>query len=287
MRERNQTIWWVVLGLAFASLLFIGCGSTQQVVSKWSERPVQMDGKLGEWSDSTAFFEKDGIRYAAMNDGEYLYLCLLSSKPGLGRQIVFRGMTIWFDPNGGEKKTIGIRFPLGMAGLNRGEMASPPTDEEPNQRGSRLDELERQALNEFEYLGPGENDRQRVSRLQGQGVEMNITATPERLLYELRIPLQYTSQHPYSVESHAGAKVGIGFESNTAQRLAETAAGGEGRGEGTPGGRTGGGGGGRSGGRSGGGMGGGMGRGGQRPGTAVANVNFSIWSRVQLSEKSQ
>ena len=260
-----------------------GCGSTQQFVSRWSERPIQIDGKLGEWSDSTAFVEKDGIRYAAMNDGEYLYLCLLSSKAGLGRQIVFRGMTIWFDPNGGEKKTIGIRFPLGMGGMGRGDMAVQTPDEESNQRGSRLDELERQAINEFEYLGPGENDRQRVSRLQGQGVEMNNTATPERLLYELKIPLQYSSQHPYSVESHAGAKIGIGFDSNAAQRVAQGGPGGEGRGEGTEGGRTGGGGG-RTGGRTG----GGMGRGGQRPGAGAAatNANFSIWSRVQLSEKA-
>jgi hypothetical protein len=259
-----------------------GCSSTQQLVSRWSEHPVLMDANLGDWTDSTVFVEKEGIRYGIANDGEYLYVCLLSSKANLGRQITFRGMTIWFDPNGGNKKTIGIRFPIGGMGMGRSEMGQQQPDQDPEQRGNRFEEMERQSLNEFEYLGPGENDRQRVSRLQGQGVEMHMTATPERFLYKLKIPLQYSSQHPYAVETHAGAKVGIGIESNTAPKMAEGERGGEGRGEGTGGG-TPGAGGGRSGGRS-----GGMGRGGQRPpGATAATVNFNIWSQVQLAEKAR
>jgi hypothetical protein len=270
---------------AFFALLILsidGCSSTQQLASKWSENPVRMDGGLGDWADSTVFVEKDGIRYGVANDGEFLYLCLISSKANLGRQIMFRGMTIWFDPNGGDKKTIGIRFPIGGTGMGRPEMGQQQPDQDPGQRENRLEEMERQALNEFEYLGPGENDRIRVSRLQGQGLEMHMTATPERFLYKLKIPLQYASQHPYAVETHAGAKIGIGIESNTAARMAQGEPGGEGRGEGVGGGR-----GGAGGGRGGGRMGGGMGGGGQRPGGSVAAVNFSIWSRVQLAEKSR
>jgi hypothetical protein len=258
-----------------------GCTSTQQLVSRWSENPVRMDASLGDWADSTVFAEKDGIRYGVVNDGEYLYLCLLSSKANLGRQIVFRGMTVWFDPNGGEKKTIGIRFPIGGMGTGRPEM-SPQPDQDPEQRGSRFEEMERQSLNEFEYLGPGENERQRVSRLQGQGLEMHMTSTPERFLYKLKIPLQYSATHPYAIETHAGAKIGVGIESNSAARMAEGQQGGEGRGEGTQGGRSGGGGG-----RGGRGMQGGMGRGGQRPGASAAVVSFNIWSRVQLADKAR
>jgi hypothetical protein len=261
-----------------------GCSSTQQLASKWSENPVRMDASLGDWADSTVFIEKDGIRYGAANDGDFLYLCLISSKANLGRQIMFRGMTIWFDPNGGDKKTIGIRFPIGGTGMGRAEMGQQQPDQDPEQRGTRLEEMERLALNEFEYLGPGENDRIRVSRLQGQGMEMHMTATPERFVYKLKIPLQYSSQHPYAVETHAGAKIGIGLESNTAARMAQGEPGGEGRGEGTDIGRPGAGGG-RGGGRMGG---GGMGRGGgQRPGGSATTVNFSIWSRVQLAEKAR
>jgi hypothetical protein len=269
----------VVAFLAIATSSFMGCSSTQQLASKWIENPIRIDGSLRDWSDSTAFIEKDGIRYAVMNDGEYLYLCMLSSKANLGRQMTFRGLTVWFDPNGGDKKTIGLRFPIGMGGMGRSDMAGRNPEDEQGQQGARPEESPRQAPNEFEYLGPGENERQRVSRLQGQGVEIHLTATPERFLYELKIPLQYSSQHPYAVETHAGAKIGIGVESNTAQRMTEGARGGEGQEGGRPG---------AGGGRGGGGgrMGGGMGRGGgQMPGGSQANVNISFWSHVQLAEK--
>ena len=269
----------IVFFFALGISSIIGCSSTQQLASKWSENPIRIDGSLRDWSDSTAFVEKDGIRYAVMNDGNFLYLCLLSSKQGLGRQMLFRGMTVWFDPNGGDKKTIGLRFPIGMGGTGRSEMPVRPQDEEQGQQGVRPEELPRQTPNEFEYLGPGENERQRVSRLQGQGVEIHLTATPERFLYELKIPLRYSSEHPYSVETHAGARIGIGVESNTAQRMTEGTRGGEGQEGGRPGAGSG-----RGGGR----MGGGMGRGGgQMPGGSQVNVNISFWSHVQLAEKAR
>jgi hypothetical protein len=268
----------LVVFFAFATSSIMGCGSTQQLASKWSEGPIRIDGSLRDWSDSTAFVEKDGIRYAVMNDGQYLYFCLLSSKAGLGRQMMFRGMTVWFDPNGGEKKTIGLRFPIGMGGMGRSEIPVRPPEEEQGQQGVRPEEFPRQTPNEFEYLGPGENDRQRVSRLQGQGIEIHLTATLERFLYELKIPLQYSSQHPYSVETHAGARIGLGVESNTAQRMTESMRGGEGVEGGRPGAGSG-----RGGGR----MGGGMGRGGgQMPGGSQANMTISFWSHVQLAEKA-
>ena len=285
MSGTKHLLHFSIITTFFALLIFSinGCSSTQQLTSKWSESTVRMDGGLGDWADSTVFVEKDGIRYGVANDGEFLYLCLISSKANLGRQIMFRGMTIWFDPNGGDKKTIGIRFPIGGTGMGRPEMGQQQPDQDPEQKGNRLEEMERQSLNEFEYLGPGENDRLRVSRLQGQGLEMHMTATPERFLYKLKIPLQYSSQHPYAVETHAGAKIGIGIETNSAARMAQGVPGGEGRGEGTEGGRPGAGGG-RGGGRMGG---GGMGGGGQRPGGSAATVNFNIWCRVQLAEKAR
>jgi hypothetical protein len=283
MSGTNRSLLFSIILVSLGLMTFSinGCTSTQQLVSRWSENPVRMDASLSDWADSTVFAEKDGIRYGVVNDGEYLYLCMLSSKANLGRQIVFRGMTLWFDPNGGEKKTIGIRFPIGGMGAGRPEMGQQP-DQDPEQRGSRLEEMERQSLNEFEYLGPGENDRQRVSRLQGQGLEMHMTTTPERFVYKLKIPLQYSSTHPYAIETHAGAKIGVGIESNSAPRMAEGQRGGEGRGEGTEGGRPGGGGG-----RGGRGMQGGMGRGGQRPGGSASLVSFNIWSRVQLADKDR
>ena len=264
-----------VYSLAAMLVLFLqGCGSSMQLTSKWSEHKIQIDGDLKEWSDSTLFVQKDDIRCGVMNDNEFLYVCVISSKPNLGRQVMFRGMTVWFDPNGGEKKTLGIRFPIGMGGR---DVMTRPEAEERDQRGNGVEPMGRQALNEFEYVGPTDKDLQRVSRLQGQGVEMHLTTTPERFVYQLRVPLAYSSAHPYSVESRPGAPIGIGFETNTPQRPGPAAGGGEGRGEGGRGGQPG------MGGGRGGRMPGGAGPGGARP--EMANVSFSIWTHVQLAEK--
>jgi len=269
-------------GRAALSLLFLlmlaalaaGCASTIQLPSRWSDQPLRVGADPAKWSDSTIFVEKDGIQVGVINDDEFLYVCVMSSKPNLGRQVMFRGMTVWFDPNGGEKKTLGLRFPIGMGGR---DIMTRPEAEERDQRGNRVEAMGRQALNEFEYLGPTDMDLQRVSRLQGQGVEMHLTTTPERFVYQLRVPLAYSSAHPYSVESRPGASIGVGFETNTPQRPGAAAGGGEGRGEGGRGGQPG------MGGGRGGRMPGGTGPGGARP--EMANVSFSIWTHVQLAEK--
>jgi hypothetical protein len=265
-------------------LLLQGCGSSLQLTSRWSEHQIQIDGNLGAWSDSTLFVQKDDIRCGVLNDGEFLYVCLMSSKPNLGRQIMARGMTVWFDPNGGEKKTYGIRFPIGMG---RGEMPTRPDEEETDQRGNRVDAMSRQSLSDFEFIGPTEKDLQMVPRMAGQGVEIHLTSTPGRFVYELKVPLAYSSAHPYAIESRPGASIGVGFATNTFQRPAAAEGGGEGRGEG-------GGGGGVSGGGGGGGRGGrggvGGGRGGRGGGASAnrqsaANISFDFWTRVQMVEK--
>ena len=277
-----------MLFLAGATLLTAGCGSSLQLASKWTTQKIQIDGDMKDWSDSTVFVEKDGIRCGVMNDGENLYVCLLSSKPNLGRQVMFRGMTVWFDPNGGEKKTIGIRFPIGMGRGNmplRQEGQEGQDREDTDQRGNRVRTMDRAELNDFEYLGPTEKDVQRVSRYEGQGVEMHLTSTPERFGYELKIPLAYSSSHPYAVETHAGAPVGVEFEMNTPQRVAAPSGEGEGEGRGE-----GGGGGGRGGMRGGGMRGGGMRGGGMRGGAGGraggTDASFSFWTHVQLAEQS-
>jgi hypothetical protein len=262
--------------MAALAILAAGCGSSLQIASRWSDQKMKVDGSLKEWSDSTVFVEKDGLRCGVMNDDEFVYVCVMSSRPNIGRQILFRGMTVWFDPNGGSKKTIGIRFPIGM---RRGEMPVQPEGEETDQRGNRIDAMERQAVSDFEFVGPTEKDLQMVSRLQGQGVEMHLTSTPERFVYELKVPLAYSSVHPYAIESHAGSPIGVGFETNAVQRAAAA----EGGGEGGRGGRGGmpGAGGGRGGGR----MPGAGGQGGNRQGAAT--MSFDIWAHVQLAAQKQ
>jgi hypothetical protein len=268
--------------ILFFSFLVSGCGTTLELPSHWADIHIEIDGSLREWTDSTTFVEKDGIRCGVMHDKEYIYVCIMSSTPNLGRQLIMRGLTVWFDPNGGEKKSIGVRFPIVAmrSGMMRPAFGDRPAREErdqaPADRRQRYDETERQSLQEFEFLGPGPDDRQRVLRMQGQGIVFHLTSTPERFVYEMKIPLAYSSQHPHAVESYPGSVIGIGFDSTPQERAMGGAPGGEVP-EGAPpgGGRTGGGGGIPGGERP---------DGMQPPGNAAT---FSFWTHVQLADKAK
>jgi hypothetical protein len=161
---------------------------------------MKIDALTTEWPDSV-WSEKEGIKFAIMNDDQNVYFVLSVAKQDLRRQIMMRGMTIWFDPLAREKKTIGIRYPIGVAegGVRR------PTDRDI--RGGFAP-----PLSEFEFISPLERIPLRVSTLAGQGVELRINNTQESLVYELKVPLSPSADHPYSIESHTGAQMSVGIE---------------------------------------------------------------------------
>ncbi|MBM3298350.1 MAG: hypothetical protein FJY85_00135 [Deltaproteobacteria bacterium] len=268
-RSSSQTLSSVVLSMVIC-VLFEGCAGALQLASPWSDHTVQIDGVLSEWSDSSAFVRKGDLKLGVMNDDEFLYFCLTSTKAEVGRQVMFRGITVWFDPNGGEKKTFGIRFPIGPE-----RIGMPMRPGRPEREDTRAGSADPQALAELEFLGPTENDRQRIPRLFGQGLEVDLKSTPNGFVYELKIPLVYSSKHPYALETHAGGLIAVGVESNVAERGpgAERAAGPSGTGGRAPGGA----------------------RGGQMPGRSGATgarsmmggETMSLWVHVQLAERNR
>ncbi|OGX24584.1 MAG: hypothetical protein A2Y03_10200 [Omnitrophica WOR_2 bacterium GWF2_38_59] len=44
---------------------------------------------------------------------------MISYSRGLAEQLMRSGFTVWFDPDGGKKKVLGIHFPAGMKGQGR------------------------------------------------------------------------------------------------------------------------------------------------------------------------
>ncbi|MEX2088607.1 MAG: hypothetical protein WEB62_02510, partial [Bacteroidota bacterium] len=125
------------------------------------------------------------------------------------RGIFMRGLTLWFDPNGGERETFGLRYPIGM--MERGMDVLPRgrrSDPDPDSSGR----YSRPLLREFEFLGPDERDRQRVGTVAGKGVEVELRSSREGFIYEAKIPLRYSLEHPYALETRAGETIGFGVE---------------------------------------------------------------------------
>jgi hypothetical protein len=246
----------VVLGpvLAFAGL---AAAERPRFESRPRDAAIAVDAKFDDWYGALQPFGDDHVSVQFLHDGEYLYMRLTASEPGMRMQIVRQGLTVWFDPAGGTKKHFGIRFPVvergdpgdqgrgaggfggGRGRRGAGERDAPAEDVSPTDR--------------VDILGPGKQDARSLTRDHLQGVDVAVHNEQGTLQYELRVPLAKTADHPYALDAIAGRPFGVGLETGKRQQRTFGSGGrGGGFGGGGMGGRGGGGMGGRGGGMRGG-----------------------------------
>ncbi len=100
--------------LVLLCLTFLGCRQSN-LFSAWRERPIKIDGKYTDWNESTVYYDENAKAVLNLvNDTGYLYICLISRNRAIETKIMESGFIIWFDPDGGQKKVFGIRFPVGL-----------------------------------------------------------------------------------------------------------------------------------------------------------------------------
>jgi hypothetical protein len=244
-----------------------GCGSLE-LKSRWRTQDVIIDGKNTEWRDSMTALDDKLTSVGLQNDGQYLYVGLVTGNHDLQRRIMRQGITFWFDREGGKGKTFGIHYPLGTGG------SGPP-------RGERSDESAKEPdswagnipvpIGELELYGPGDGDHHRMTIAETGGIEVRTGFDNSVLVYEMKVPLAEDEHHPFAIGAKAGSLVGLGVETASApssERPPEgTRGSGGGRGPG----------GGGRGGRSRG------GESGERSAPGSQSEPLKIWAKVQLS----
>jgi hypothetical protein len=120
------------------------------------------------------------------------------------------GFTVWFDADGGNNHSFGIRYPLARQDA-RSEF-HPESDD-----GQIHSDLE-QALLELEIVGAQKEDVQRFSTLDIPGIRVKISRSQEALVYELRVPLSKTPQTPFAIGITSANRIGIGLETEEFKR---------------------------------------------------------------------
>jgi hypothetical protein len=169
--------------------------------------PITVDGRHDDWTGDLTPMGADPFSVQVANDQSYLYLRLTASDPTVRNEIVRRGLIVWFDESGGTKKHLGIHYPVvesqgapsGHGGYHGGGSASAPSDDyEPSNR--------------IDVLGPGKNDARSLTSDHASGVEAAVRVSEGQVLYELKIPLSKSADHPYALDTTAGKTIGIGFE---------------------------------------------------------------------------
>jgi hypothetical protein len=224
-----------------------------------------VDGQLDDWAGALTPLGNEPLSVQIVNTADAVYLRLVASDASMRGQIQRRGLIVWFDESGGNKKRLGIHYPVVVGGYgggsgggrgygrhggggsdsSGGESGDSTQHETPNQ--------DTQPTDRVDILGPGKDDARSLTLDHASGIEAAMRVVQGSLQYELKVPLTKTTDHPYAIGAAPGATIGVGFETPKA----------EGRPGGSSGGYGGGGGGGGYGGGGHGGMGGGMhGRGG-------------------------
>jgi hypothetical protein len=218
------------------------------------------------------------------NDDAFLYLRLASSDPTARQDLTRMGLIVWLDPKGGTKKHLGVQYPVF-------ERSAQPDERDGHSHGGYGGRSGRSgghggggegegdephgfsAPDRVDIFGPGKDDARSLTREHVPGIEVAMTEDHGAVLYELKVPLATTEDHPYAVGATAGKTIGIGIETPKPQHASSE---GRGGGMGGMGGGMGRGGGGY------GGHGGGMGGGGHQGGEFQPPKPLSAWATVTL-----
>lgn len=199
--------------MLFVFILNSKCAKQIELSSKWRDSEIFIDGIDNEWGSATIYVAKAKVSITLINDNQDLYIRLCSRDRQVHAQVLGMGLTIWFDPDGGKEKTLGIRFPLGM------KDTPMMTRTREGDQGERLQKMLEESTNELEIL---RSDGEEINRIllteaKTHGIDVKMGFSRGNLVYELKVPLIQDEEHLYAIdidtpEADAGPLIGIGFE---------------------------------------------------------------------------
>ncbi|MCY3664708.1 MAG: hypothetical protein OXH81_03535 [Gemmatimonadetes bacterium] len=249
--------------------LLAGCGS-QKVESVWLDRQIVVDGLDGEWEGLKVYIEKANVGIGVVNDESSLIICATTVDRAVQMQVVRQGLEVWFDPDGGKDRELGIRLSRDQLGEGMREMMRGILRGGGGVNPQQLEEMFDDLLlnNRIEVLSPTHRGIG-TAFLHPDSVEAYMSYDQGRLMFELKVPLSRspTDSGIPVAKGHVGLGVAtpqLDIEQFRERRPGMRPGGGRlgggfgGRGGGGPGGFGGGRGGGFGGGRGGGGFGGGQ-----------------------------
>ena len=200
-----------VLSVPILSLVFLfglallaGCSGALELTSRWTNHELKIDGTGGEWKDATTLIAGPQVQVGIKNDKDNLYVCLITTNRMTQVQMLALGTTVWFDTEGQKNKTFGIQFPV--SGLLQGRRF--PSQQNPEELKRLIEAAQRQ----FEVVGPGQGERHRMADKQDRGIDVHLGYADGALTYELKVPLQKSSDHPYAVGADPLKPMTIGLE---------------------------------------------------------------------------
>src|SRR4051794_11848557 len=162
-----------------------------------------------------------------------------------------RGLVVWFDPEGKTKKRFGLKYPVvesseeqlgsGRYGGHR-QGAGDAGGSGSGGRGERPSDDSYRPADHIDVLSSNKDDERSLTLDHASGIEAAARVDQGTLVYELKVPLARSDEHPYAIGTGPGKTIGIGLETPKVEHTShDEAVGGMGGGGGTgPGGPRGG-----------------------------------------------
>jgi len=172
------------------------------------ESRIIVDGRIEDWRGSLSMIEGGDASLGVSNDKENLYVCLVAESSLLQAQIMATGVTVWFDPHGGTKKILGIRY-LGRAIEEARLRQAGETDRNPSPGDPFGNEP-----SGLEIIRSGKSDFRDMETVNALGIEAKFVPTAALVAYELKIPLLPTEAHPLAVGAPPGQLIGLGIDTS-------------------------------------------------------------------------
>ncbi len=198
-------------------LPFNGCND-EPVRSSFVSPPPRIDGDLAEWKDvPVRVFREKNIAVGALRDSSYLYIAARCADEEINRTIRRRGLTMWIDPDAGERKDLELHYP------SSGYESPDPT------RGGFWDSMtDDERARAFDRLGRFRNGvlvidkRGILSRLfppdSSEGFAAASAESKGILTIEVRIPLHPELYFPSYAAISPREKIRIGIAAGAGTR---------------------------------------------------------------------
>ncbi|HEX7573598.1 MAG TPA: hypothetical protein VF514_10930 [Bacteroidota bacterium] len=185
--------------------------------SRWADTGGESDSNA--WRRAILPLGERDASLAIRNDDYYLYVAFLTTDPELQERIRNQGIYIWFDPNGGEARRFGIRYPVAWGTLpaSMDELPHP----ESTLPGSPATGWGRPG-DDLEIYTDGYKEYERMGKKDAGGIEVQVTKLSDTLLCQLRVPLREHSRGPYAVSAAPGDLIGVGIETRANRATGES-----------------------------------------------------------------
>ena len=191
------------------TLLISGCMSLA-IMGTWVDQGKGPDGD--SWRSKLIPLGERDASLAIRNDDRSMRVVFTTTDPALRDRILKQGIYFWFDPNGGESRRFGIRYPVAWSALPVSVDGEPRTEQplpgSPEAGWGKPGE-------DIEIYTDGYKEYERIGKKDAGGIDAQVLKFSDTLVCMLSVPLGGHAGGPYSLGAVPGDLIGVGVETRS------------------------------------------------------------------------